>query len=128
MPETHYITHRDRCRAIVVVRKFLATTDSPGFGLKILLALLGKVIVVLVTMISLAFTGHDSLDPRMRPMGTGLDLVGRRADGTTFPVDIMLNPLKHLVEPMVLAVVRDMTDRRAAEEAAPEPEDVRNVL
>jgi len=54
-------------------------------------------------------------EPRMRPVGTGLDLVARRADGTTFPVDIMLNPLKHLAEPMVLAVVRDMTERRAAE-------------
>jgi PAS domain S-box-containing protein len=55
-------------------------------------------------------------DPHMRPMGTGLDLVARRRDGTTCPVDIMLNPLKHLAEPMVLAVVRDMTERRAAEE------------
>jgi len=53
----------------------------------------------------------------MRPMGTGLDLAGRRADGSTFPVDIMLNPLKHLAEPMVLAVVRDVTERRATEEA-----------
>jgi PAS domain S-box-containing protein len=52
----------------------------------------------------------------IRPMATGLDLVARRADGTTFPVDIMLNPLKHLAEPMVLAIVRDMTQRRAAEE------------
>lgn len=56
-------------------------------------------------------------EPRMRPMGTGLNLVAKRADGTTFPVDIMLNPLKHLAEPVVLAVVRDVTDRRAAEEA-----------
>lgn len=55
-------------------------------------------------------------EPRMRPMGTGLDLVARRANGTTFPVDIMLNPLTHLAEPMVLAVVRDMTERRAAEQ------------
>jgi PAS domain S-box-containing protein len=53
---------------------------------------------------------------RIRPMGTGLDLVARRADGTTFPVDIMLSPLKHLAEPMVLAVVRDMTERQAAEQ------------
>ena len=52
-----------------------------------------------------------------RPMGTGIDLVARRADGTTFPVDIMLNPLKHLAEPMTLAVVRDITDRRAIEDA-----------
>jgi PAS domain S-box-containing protein len=55
-------------------------------------------------------------EPRMRSMGTGLDLVAQRADGTTFPVDIMLNPLKHLAEPMVLAVARDMTERRAAEQ------------
>jgi PAS domain S-box-containing protein len=52
----------------------------------------------------------------IRPMGTGLDLVARRADGTTFPVDIMLNPLRHLAEPMVLAVVRDVTELRAVEE------------
>ncbi len=57
-----------------------------------------------------------SLDAHMRPMGAGLDLFGRRADGTTFPADIMLKPLKHLAEPMVLAVVRDVTDRRATEE------------
>jgi PAS domain S-box-containing protein len=56
-------------------------------------------------------------EPRMRPMGKGLDLVARRADGTIVPVDIMLNPFTHLAEPMVLAVVRDMTRRRIAEEA-----------
>jgi PAS domain S-box-containing protein len=56
-------------------------------------------------------------EPRRRPMGRGLDLVARRADGTTFPVDIMLNPLRHLAEPMTLAVVRDMTDIRALEDA-----------
>jgi PAS domain S-box-containing protein len=55
-------------------------------------------------------------EPQMRPMGTGLELVAKRADDTTFPVDIMLNPLKHLAEPMVLAVVRDVTERRAAED------------
>ena len=65
----------------------------------------------------LAHRAKYNLDPRRRPMGRGLDLVARRADGTTFPVDIMLNPLKHLREPMTLAVVRDMTDIRALEEA-----------
>jgi PAS domain S-box-containing protein len=55
-------------------------------------------------------------EARMRPMGTGLDLLARRADGTAFPVDIMLSPLKHLAEPMVLAVVRDMTEHHAAEQ------------
>jgi PAS domain S-box-containing protein len=54
-------------------------------------------------------------DLRTRPMGTGLDLAARRADGTTFPVDIMLSPLAHLAESIVLAVVRDVTDRRTTE-------------
>ncbi len=58
-----------------------------------------------------------SSNPHRRPMGTGLEPAGRRADGTTFPVDVMLNPIDHLGEPMVLAVVRDATDRRACEEA-----------
>jgi PAS domain S-box-containing protein len=63
--------------------------------------------------------GHRAkygLEPRLRPMGLGLDPAGRRGDGSTFPVDVMLNPITHLGEPMVLAVVRDATDRRAAEE------------
>jgi len=63
----------------------------------------------------IAHRAKYNVEPRMRPVGTGLDLVARRADGTTFPVDIMLNPLSHLAEPMVLAVVRDMTERQAAE-------------
>jgi PAS domain S-box-containing protein len=63
----------------------------------------------------IAHRAKYNLEPRMRPVGTGLDLIAQRADGTTFPVDIMLNPLQHLAEPMTLAVVRDMTERRAAE-------------
>jgi PAS domain S-box-containing protein len=61
--------------------------------------------------------GKYASHPRMWPMGTSFELVGRRADGTTFPVDVMLNRLKHLAEPTVLAVVRDVTDRLAAEAA-----------
>jgi len=64
----------------------------------------------------IAHRAKYALEPRMRPVGTGLDLVGRRADGTAFPVDIMLNPLQHLAEPMVLAVVRDMTERQTTEQ------------
>jgi PAS domain S-box-containing protein len=64
----------------------------------------------------IAHRAKYNLEPRMRPMGTGLDLVACRGDGTTFPVDIMLNPLHHLAEPMVIAVVRDMTERQAAEQ------------
>lgn len=54
--------------------------------------------------------------PATRRMGSRLDLYGRRADGSEFPVDVALSRLRERDEEVTLAFVRDITERRHAEE------------
>ena len=58
-----------------------------------------------------------SLDPHARPMGASLDLYARRRDGTEFPVDISLAPIGDRENTLVVAAVRDITERKAAQSA-----------
>jgi len=58
---------------------------------------------------------HFNASSRTRPLGTDLNLIALRRDGTTFPVDISLGHLDTEDGALVIASVRDITDRRRQE-------------
>lgn len=58
--------------------------------------------------------------PTVRRMGAGRKLLGRRKDGSEFPVDVGLSPVFIANRPHVICSVRDVTERWIAEEALDE--------
>ena len=55
-------------------------------------------------------------NPQTRPMGHGITLLARRRDGSEFPVEISLSPVKSGKSFHVTAIIRDVTTKRVAEE------------
>lgn len=58
---------------------------------------------------------HFRAAPHARPMGTGMELYARRKDGTEFPVDVMLNATSTPIGQVVIAILRDISERLKSE-------------
>ena len=82
--------------------------------------LLGQPIEILtpesVRQVHVRHRTEFTASPRTREMGSGLELKGRRKDGTTFPVEISLSPLEEPDGRFVVSAIRDMTERRRLQE------------
>jgi PAS domain S-box-containing protein len=100
----------------LIVLANLETERMFGYGRN---ELIGQRIDVLVPDRARAEHGRHVSDytgaPRLRPMGIGMELTGRRKDGSEIPVEISLSPIRTQRGLLVTAGIRDVTERRKLE-------------
>jgi len=63
----------------------------------------------------LADGARTAAEALVQHIGTGLELTGRRKDGTEFPMEMMLSPLQSPEGMLIIAAIRNMTARKEAE-------------
>jgi PAS domain S-box-containing protein len=82
--------------------------------------LLGQAVEILAPeVVRAAHVRHRSeysASPHAREMGSGLELQGRRKDGSTFPVEIRLSPLDEPDGHFVVSTIRNTTERKRVQE------------
>lgn len=119
--------------ALVVVDEF-GTIDLVNRQTEILFGydrgdLLGRPVEMLLPeRLAQVHTAHRTrfrAAPDVRAMGSGMDLLARRADGTEFPVEISLSPLRDDTGLRIIAAIRDISERVSADARG---EEVRRLL
>jgi PAS domain S-box-containing protein len=111
-PDAMVIVNRDGRIVLVNVR----TEEIFNYNRR---ELLGQPVEVLVP--NRFFEAHAThrtgylAQPRPRPMGLGLELFARRRDGSEFPVEISLSPMATEDDMLVIAAIRDVTERKRLE-------------
>ena len=89
--------------------------------------MLGHPIEMLIPMQLRSVHQHHRADyflhPHSRPMGIGLDLAGRRKDGSEFPIEVSLSYIEAKTGIVAVSFVTDITERKLAERRLRESEE-----